>query len=184
MVCKKQQINEFCVQLLSSDDYKKRVYETLIDDPDHIENNYAGHLSESVFSELILKGNRDNIICETLPLIVDCVSDDSITEDVFELLISFKKKSTRTRLIVSLSHKKLNALMLKKLCLTNTCFECFFELIILMYTDSNYTPDDLHNSIELFLKSPFSDLKKPLFEELQSVKSDDKRKTNVIECLR
>ena len=110
-------IDEFCTSVIKSKDFRLNAYRAIQSNRDYIAENYSGHLSEELLSDFITRSYFDYRIRAILPLVVDSVSDDSISNKIFKKLISYKWRNTRDMVIISLCHKKLNKSMLNALCL-------------------------------------------------------------------
>ena len=85
-------------------------------------------------------------------------------------------------MLISLSHKHLPVHMLRKLCETNICFECYFELAISIYQNDTTSSDDVQDVIDDFLKSPFSGMIKELIIEMNALNSTSFSKKKLLEA--
>ena len=151
------------------------------ENPDWIENNFTGGISEQIFYTFINKSENIFLLRSVLPFIVDCVTDESITDKIFSLLFSYEHDKTKEKILISLAHKHLPVHMLKKLCETNRHFESYFELVITIYKDNVTSADDIKEVIDFFLKSPFSGMIKELISEMNALNVTDFSKKRLLE---
>ena len=103
-------------------------------------------VSEPIFLKFIqLSEEQDS---DALVALVDQISSQSITDQVFWALLMHPDQTVKNRLIFSLSHLPLSASQLFILCQYGLTFDCFYSLGELLYQDNRI------NSItyELFLR--------------------------------
>ena len=177
----KNRLENLCVELTSNIAKQWQVYRKCKKNPDWIENNFIGEISEPIFCCFISKSNKNFLLRSILPYIVDCVIDESITDKIFSLLFSYEHDRMKEQMLISLAHKHLPVHMLKKLCETNKCFECYFELIIRIYKEDSTSADDVKEVMEYFLKSPFSEMIKELLSEMNALNVTNVSKKRLLE---
>ena len=148
-------ISSLCNTILNSRIDAYRCYFILKRNPDWISNNYCGKVEEMYFLRLIDSSVDDKLLQTILVSILDSVDAECITDFVFRKLIEYPESIIRQRLIVSLCHKKLSEKQLRLLCNIGTEFECFFELSIIYYTESNYSLEYFKDFLESFKKCSF-----------------------------
>ena len=103
-------------------------------------------VSEPIFLKFIQFSEEQD--SDTLVALVDQISSQSITDQVFWALLMHPDQTVKNRLIFSLSHLPLSASQLFILCQYGLTFDCFYSLGELLYQDNRI------NSItyELFLR--------------------------------
>lgn len=72
------------------------------------------------------------------------------------------------RVIISLAHKKLTVSQLTVLCEKNIAFECFFELISIVYESSSYSAEQFQKALDDFKTCLYQDMQSELLEELKT----------------
>lgn len=174
-------LEHLCIELMSSITKQWQVYRKCKRNPDWVENNFTGGISEQIFYTFINKSENNFLLRNVLPFIVDCVTDESITDKIFPLLFSYKHNEVKEQMLISLVHKHLPIHMLKKLCETNRYFESYFELVITIYKDNATSADDVKEAIDFFLKSPFSGMIKELISEMNALSVADFSKKRLLE---
>lgn len=174
-------IESLCDKILSGDSFIKIINEKFNADRNFLEDNYKGHITEEKFKRIISMSIKNTRLRQLLPSIVDCVSDDSITEDIFDMLYMYQHRRTREDFIISLCHKKLPINMLRILCRTNLCFECYFELAIRIYQSDEFTADDFKTVLHLFFESPYSAMEEELICEIKSYNASSYDKQVIID---
>jgi len=145
-------------------------------DPDWISNYFNGKVSGETVCALIMKSRKSYLLRRLMPLVLDCIQSQSITEDVFSAILKYDHPVVRERMIISLAHKSLPYEMIKTLCQTDVCFEPFFELVCQTYTDSAFTKCDFRKAVNYFMESPFHEMLPDLYQELQELESSDSQK--------
>ena len=173
----------FCARIIDDKSFRLKVYNIVQHDRDYIKDNFSGRLSEVLLIKLIIRSYFDQKIREMLPLVVDSISNDSISNAVFKKLRLYKWRKTREDVVVALCHKKLPVNMLKELCRLNKCFECYFELAIEIYSNELHTVAELQEVMCMFLESPFAEMLPELLREMESYKMNDKDKNTLIQML-
>ena len=103
-------------------------------------------VSEPIFLKFIQFSEEQD--SDALVALVDQISSQSITDQVFWALLMHPDQTVKNRLIFSLSHLPLSASQLFILCQYGLTFDCFYSLGELLYQDNRI------NSItyELFLR--------------------------------
>ncbi len=180
----RQPIENLCSALLNHKIGFQQVRKKSKSNPDWIGEEYvSGDLPEKMLVDIVSESQRNSSIRSVLPQILECISENSITQNVFDLLISYPASRVKENILVELCHKKLPVNMLKTLCSFNCCFECYFELIIALYVDQSYSYTDFQNGIVMFLQSPFQDYLESLLDELKTYHASDDKKNNILSAL-
>ncbi len=152
-------------------------------DPNWISCSFNGNASGLALFVLVKKSRKSYLLRQLMPLILDCMQSQSITEEVFSAILDYDYPIIRVRMIVSLAHKSLPYEMVKALCQTEVCFEPFFELVCQSYTDGEFTEYDFREAVNYFIESPFHEMLPDLFQELQELESSDSQKIEALKSM-
>lgn len=177
-----RRIEDLCIELMSNIIKQWQVYKKCKRIPDWIEDNYIGGISESVFICVINKSKNNFMLRSVLPFIVSCVTDESITDKIFSLLFYYGHHRTKDQVLIALSHKHLPVHLLRKLCETNRCFECYFELAISIYQNDATSAGDVQEVMDYFLRSPYAEMIKELLSEMNALSTTNVHKKRVLEA--
>lgn len=149
--------------------------------PDWVSRCFCGNIEEPVFLRLIDRSTKSKLMQDLFVSIVDAADAECITDRVFRTLTAFPKTSTREKIIISLSHKKLSEPQLLFLCNIGTEFECFFELAIIYYTEKFYSFDHMSAFFEKFKNGSFGYMYSELLTELlENYKASDEEKRMLV----
>ncbi len=149
--------------------------------PNLFEDHYAGNVDPSVLMQWIQFCAHSCLGKKILYPIVDAIDGKSISDEIFNMLLAFPKRSVRQMLIVSLCHKHLSVNQLKALCAIGQCFECFFALVVRQYQDCTATTDDFRDAVKIFLNSKYTAMSEDLWTELRAVPCEDPAKRAMLE---
>lgn len=163
-------INSICIHSINSKSYRKKLYKKLQSDWNYLESHYKQvAISSNILSDFLDLSIHDRYAAEILCQIVEIAEPSSFSNCIFQKIINHPDEAIRNRCIVSLSHQQLPKEFLKDLCATNLCFECYFSLILLAYTDSSISVAELNDAISSFDNSPYSDMWTELIAEIKLV---------------
>ena len=173
-------INNLCNTLMSNRLVRFQTLIRLKNDPNFIEEHFLGIVSEDCLLRFIQKCRKVRSLQRILPSIMDCVNDDCITDEIVSQALSYKNEKTKEGIIIALSHKHLSTDMLRRLCKTNICFECYFELAIAAYMDTKASAYDVKEAIDFLIKSPFSGMISNLIDEMRTIQISDISKRDML----
>ncbi len=174
-------LEELCTSFMGYPLFQIQIFRRYRKNPDLIEDSFSGELSEQVFLHFVQFSTGSFLAKRILPAVVDAVESQSISDPVFDALLTFPDKAVRESLVVSLSHKCLSVRQLKALCATGQCFECHFELAVRQYQDPDATPEDFREAIALFLNSPFAEMRADLWNELKELPCENPKKLAILD---
>ena len=160
-------INIVCNDVIHNNNWKSIFHKN----PDWLLDNCFGEIDSNLLYDLVkLRYENKLDFCILYPF-VEYATGDVISDNIFDMLLSFENKE-RESFLVSLSHKKLSEKQLLYLCDIGYTFECYYDLAILYYTDKKYSCDDLKVIIMRFKNGKFSYLYDDLLLELSSIEHD------------
>jgi len=166
-------LNELCRHIIMQTSVGRQMSKAIENYPNLFEDRVIDTtLDADIFLKLYQISLNNPKMSFLLYRIVDILHENSCSNEVLQLLTSYPDVHFRERFVIALSHKKMPVEMLKKLCETNICFECFFELIILQYANDEFSKEDLKNSIAQFLNSPFKEMWPDLVFELKKIETN------------
>ena len=139
----------------------------LDDNPDWIEDNISGEITYSTLSEIIEVGYTDQKYGMFLTYIIELIEGCIIDDFMFDKIVFYPYNDIKEKMLISLAHKSLKENQLCRLCDLEISFECYFELAILYYTESEYQLETLKRFIGRVLESRYSYIIKELVMELK-----------------
>lgn len=149
----KQNINEVIYNFLNDSNYQHMVINEFEKDYDFFEHSiveeyckYSGTLDSKLVLELLDSYNKK--IKKIIPSILYYSDEQTITNEVFNKILSFNKKY-RKELLFVLAHCKISFYQLEYINKLQICDEAFCQLLYIYCTNVSFTAEDL----KIFLKS-------------------------------
>ncbi len=171
---KNKSLNELCEQYCKCIVFAFWINACLRKDPDWLcKNTNSNDIKEETFLQLIERSSSIIIGWSFTEAVVNIVDESCITDAVFNELLMISNRDAYEYVCIALSHKHLSESMLIKLCETQLCNECFFELASLCYTDPNISGASFIDSINRFLEGNFYEDYTYLLQELDNLKASD-----------
>ena len=167
--------------LINIDDF----LDMLDEDPDWLEDNIRGEISQTTLLKIIETSYNNQQYRTFLTYIIDIIDGTDINGLVFVRIFHYPNTEIKEGLLISLAHKKLKENQLRCLCTEEIAFECYFELVILYYTEKSYTKKKLEEFIEEFRNCKYSYMYRELLSELaENHVASNKTKYEYITSLR
>lgn len=127
-------INEIVEQLISGNADIKELCTKLEEGMEYFEENYEGHLDSKKLSILIDKSRSDQNLQFILTSLLYCSNKESITDEVFNKILKFRKGLRRTYLL-ALAHCDISFYQLMAINKMKSCSEAFGGLMNRMYSE-------------------------------------------------
>jgi len=136
-------------------------------------------VSEDTLLEFFNKYNDDAIIISVLELL----SDDVITDRVFELLTQKLTGEMRSEVIILLGHFNLKDSQLLYLCKEELSFECYYTLGERLYKNPYISEKEFYEFMQFFSKSKFKDHIKYFCEDYLNRETSNIKENVIVEFI-
>lgn len=173
-------LEEICTTLIDSANFRMLMRIGLQNDWDFLDQICTStNVSKNTLDALLYFAINTDEIHEIFCKIVEIASPSSFSVDWINRLITFPNEYIKISCIISLAHKDLPISLLKILCETNCCFECYFSLVVSSYTSPLVGVDEFEANVLCFINSPYSVLSKELNLEIQAHKPNESEKSRI-----
>ena len=113
-----------------------------LNDYDYFDDVY-GYLSEENALELIAESHVRSEVCQILPQVFYFSNTSTVSETVFNAIMSYERKDIQRSILIALSHCKISFYQLFIICQEKVCIEAFAALLDIYLHESVFSTFDL-----------------------------------------